>query len=171
MVVEAFISEYERYKSLTELAVEQVSQEDFISLFGDDGNSIAIILKHLAGNLKSRFTNFLVEDGEKPWRDRDSEFEEEKKLKSELIADLNNAFQIVFNELNKLSDDKLNRTVVIRGNELTVAEALSRSLAHTSYHVGQIVLMAKLYAGNNWKSLSIPKGKSREYNFNPSKEK
>lgn len=171
MIIEAIKSEYERYKSLAELAVEQVNENEFHKIFGDDGNSIAILMNHLSGNLKSRFTNILTEDGEKSWRDRDSEFEALDETKSVFLKNWNEAFEILFGELKNLTDKDLNRTVKIRGNELTVADALERSLAHTSYHVGQIVLMAKLYVGAGWKTLSIPKGKSNNYNANPTKEK
>lgn len=171
MIIDSIISEYKRYKSLTELAVEQVNEEELHRQFGDDGNSIAIIIKHLSGNLKSRFTNFLTEDGEKSWRDRDNEFEDKNETSKELLAKWNEAFEILFKQLAALTDNNLSKIVKIRGNELTVAAALERSLAHTSYHVGQIVLMAKLYAGKQWKTLSIAKGGSKEYNVNPVKEK
>jgi uncharacterized damage-inducible protein DinB len=171
MIIEAIKSEYERYKSLAELAVEQVNENDFHKIFGDDGNSIAIIMNHLSGNLKSRFTNFLTEDGEKSWRDRDSEFEELNQSKSFFVKNWNEAFAVLFNELKNLTDKDLNKVVKIRGNELTVADALERSLAHTSYHIGQIVLIAKLFAGTGWKTLSIPKGKSNNYNTIQQKKK
>ncbi len=171
MIIEAIKSEYERYKSLAELAVNQVNHEGIHKIFGEDGNSIAVIIKHLSGNLKSRFTSFLNEDGEKAWRNRDSEFEDENESSSKLFSDWNEAFEIVYNQLNSLTDNDLNKIVVIRKNELTVIEALERSLTHLSYHVGQIVLIAKSIAGKQWKSLSIPKGSSIDYNLNPTKEK
>ncbi len=171
MIIEAIKSEYERYKSLAELAANQITKEEFHKPLGEDGNSIAIIMKHLSGNLKSRFTNFLTEDGEKSWRNRDSEFEEENESASELFSDWNEAFEVLFKQLNLLTDNDLGKTIMIRGNELTVASALERSLSHLSYHVGQIVLIAKWIAGKNWKTLSIPKGNSKEYNKNPTKEK
>ena len=171
MIIKAIISEYKRYKSLADLAIEQVGKKEFHQVFGDDGNSIAVIVKHLAGNLKSRFTNFLTEDGEKPWRNRDNEFEDENETSNELLVRWNETFEILFKQLNSLTDNDLNKIVKIRGSELTVADALERSLAHTSYHVGQIVLIAKWYTGKQWKSLSIPRGGSKEYNKNPTKEK
>jgi uncharacterized damage-inducible protein DinB len=171
MVVDAIKSEYKKYYTLIELAVDQISDDNIHKIFGNDGNSIAIIIRHISGNLKSRFTNFLTEDGEKTWRNRDTEFESTNESKLTLMTELEKSFKIVYNELGNLSDDNLNRTISIRGKALTVIEALERSLAHTAYHTGQVVLMAKFYAGENWKTLSIPKGKSEEYNKNPIKEK
>ena len=171
MILEEILAEYRRYQSMAELAVAQISEKDVQKIFGDEGNSIEIIMNHVSGNLRSRFTNFLTEDGEKLWRNRDSEFEEQNKTKEQLLADWKESFEIVFKEVGSLTIEALNNKIKIRGNELTVSAALERSLAHTSYHVGQIVLLAKFFAGNKWKTLSIPKGKSQEYNSNPTKEK
>ena len=171
MVIESIKSEYNRYRALAESAIKQVRDEDIQKLVGETENSIAILLNHLSGNLKSRFTNFLTEDGEKEWRNRDDEFEQQDITRETLLEKWNEAFNILFAELNKLTDDDLSRKVKIRGIELSVSDALTRSLSHLAYHVGQIVLMARLHVGSAWKSLSIPKGKSQEYNFNPSKEK
>ena len=171
MFAESIIGEYKRYKSLVELAVAQVKDNDLNKIISHDGNSIAILMNHLIGNLKSRFTNFLTEDGEKPWRDRDSEFEENKNSREQLLAGWNEAFEIVFDQINKLSGGDLARQIFIREQKLSVMDALHRSLAHLSYHTGQIVLIARMCVGDEWKSLSIPKGKSREYNVNPAKEK
>ncbi len=171
MVIEVIKSEFERYKSIAERAVEQLNENDLNKQLDSDGNSIAVLLKHLSGNLKSRFTNFLTEDGEKTWRDRDGEFESGDKSRTELLDSWNEAFKIVFEELKNLTEEKLNTKVFIYGKELTVAKALAWSLTHTSYHVGQIVLLAKHYAGKEWKTLSIAKGKSAEFNANQFKEK
>ena len=171
MVIESIKTEYNRYKSLTELAVAQVKDEDLHKIISGTENSIAILINHLSGNLKSRFTNFLTEDGEKPWRNRDGEFEESNKNRAALLKDWNEAFGILLDELNKLTDEDLSRKVKIRETELTVSDALTRSLSHLSYHVGQIVLIARQHVGANWESLSIPKGKSQTYNLNPTKEK
>ena len=171
MVIESIKSEYNRYKSLTELAVAQVKDEDLQKIIPGTENSVAILMNHLSGNLKSRFTNFLTEDGEKPWRNRDGEFEESNKNRTNLLKDWNESFGILLDELNKLTDADLSRKVKIRETELTVSDALTRSLSHLSYHVGQIVLIARQHVGANWKSLSIPKGKSQTYNLNPTKEK
>ncbi len=171
MVIESIKSEYNRYKSLTDLAIAQVKDEDLDKVIEGTENSIAILLNHLSGNLKSRFTNFLTEDGEKPWRNRDREFEGLNKNRKALMNDWNDAFSILFAELGKLTDADFPRKVKIRGNELTVSDALARSLAHLSYHVGQIVFIARQHVGLNWKSLSIPKGKSQTHNLSPTKEK
>ena len=171
MVIESIKTEYNRYKSLTELAVVQVKDDDLQKIISGTENSIAILINHLSGNLKSRFTNFLTEDGEKPWRNRDGEFEESNKNRDALLKDWNEAFGILLGELDKLTDADLPRKVKIRETELTVSDALTRSLSHLSYHVGQIVLIARQHVGANWKSLSIPKGKSQTYNLNPTKEK
>jgi len=171
MVIESIKSEYSRYKSLTDLAIAQVKDKDLNKVIDGTENSIAILLNHLSGNLKSRFTNFLTEDGEKPWRNRDFEFEESNKDRKALMDDWNEAFNILFGELDKLKDTDLPKKVKIRGSELTVSDALARSLAHLSYHVGQIVFAARQHVNTSWKSLSIPKGKSQTYNLNPTKEK
>ncbi|MCL4549357.1 MAG: DUF1572 domain-containing protein [Bacteroidetes bacterium] len=171
MVIESIKSEYNRYKSLTELAVVQVKDEDLHKIIAGTENSIAILMNHLSGNLKSRFTNFLTEDGEKSWRNRDGEFEESNQDRAALLKNWNEAFDILIGELNKLTDADLPRKVKIRETELTVSDALARSLSHLSYHVGQIVFIARQHVGANWKSLSIPKGKSQTYNSNPTKEK
>ena len=171
MIIDPFISEYERYKSLAELAVSQVDEIQIHKIFGEDGNSIAVLMNHISGNLKSRFNNFLTEDGEKSWRNRDSEFKYNYEHIKVLLEKWNEGFSILFAQLKSLKDDDLSKTVKIRGNELTVADALVRSLSHLSYHVGQIVLIAKIFAGKEWKTLSIPKGKSNEYNSNLSKER
>ena len=171
MIIESIKSEYQRYKSLTENAIAQVKDDDVHKVLGEEGNSIAVIMNHLSGNLKSRFTNFLTEDGEKPWRKRDDEFEEKLEDRTILIKKWEESWRILLNEINALQDFDLSKVVRIRGKELTVSEALQRSLAHAAYHVGQIVLLARIHVGKNWKSLSIARGKSQEYNLNLTKER
>lgn len=171
MIIESIKSEYQRYKSLTENAIAQVKDDDVHKVLGEEGNSIAVIMNHLSGNLKSRFTNFLTEDGEKPWRKRDDEFEEKLEDRTILIKKWEESWRILLNEINALQDFYLSKVVRIRGKELTVSEALQRSLAHAAYHVGQIVLLARIHVGKNWKSLSIARGKSQEHNLNPTKER
>lgn len=171
MIIESVKSEYQRYKSFAEMAVSQVKDDDLHKAFGYDGNSIAVIMNHLSGNLESRFTNFLSEDGEKPWRRRDAEFEEKLEGRTILFAKWDKSWTILFNEIRSLKDSDLKRSVRIRGKELTISDALQRSLAHVSYHVGQIVLLARIHTGKKWKSLSIPRGKSEEYNLDPTKER
>jgi uncharacterized damage-inducible protein DinB len=171
MIIESIKLEYQRYKSLAEMAFAQVKDDDLHKLLGEDSNSIAVIMNHISGNLKSRFTNFLTEDGEKSWRNRDTEFEEEPEDRPALLKKWDASWEILFDEINSLNDSDLGKVVRIRGKELTVSDALHRSLAHVANHVGQIVLMARIHVGREWKSLSIPRGKSQEYNLAPTKER
>lgn len=153
------------------MAISQVKDDDLHKVLAGDSNSIAVIMNHISGNLKSRFTNFLTEDGEKSWRRRDEEFEEKSEERTILFRRWDESWKILFQEISSLKDPDLSRVVRIRGKELTVADALQRSLAHLSYHVGQIVFLARIHAGKGWKSLSIPRGKSEEYNLHPTKER
>jgi hypothetical protein len=171
MIIFSIKSEYFRYKTLGEGAIEQVPDDGINKIFGEDNNSIAVIVYHISGNLNSRFTDFLTTDGEKSWRKRDTEFFDRNFTREELIEKWNNGWNILLDTLAKLSDSDLNKVVTIRNKELNVIEALHRSLAHTSYHVGQIVFIAKTIVGKDWKSLSVPRGGSVEYNKNPIKEK
>lgn len=164
-------SEFLRYKQLAEGAIEQVRDEE-LSLQGDgDNSSIATICWHIGGNLRSRFTEFLTADGEKPWRNRESEFDARAVSRAELLAQWQRGWDALLEALNELSDNMLDREVLLRGNRLPIHEALHRSLAHTSYHVGQIVYVAKGFRGAEWKSLSIPRGQSDVYNLNPTRER
>ena len=155
--------EYRRYKTLAEGAIDQLADSGLADAAGG-GNSIATIVWHISGNLKSRFTDFLTSDGEKPWRDRDSEFVARHVTRAELQAKWEEGWRVLFAVLADLADADLERTVTIRAQSLTVVEALHRSLAHTSYHVGQIVYVAKALRGADWQSLSIPPGQSARYN-------
>ncbi len=166
-----FVGEYKRFKGLLENAMEQVSDEDFFRELGATSNSIATIVKHLAGNLLSRFTDFLTSDGEKAWRDRESEFEVGELSRAELMEKWGQAWKVLEENVFSLGPEDMSRTVTIRGVSFTVEEALARSLAHFSYHVGQVVYLAKYFADRNWQYLTIPPGKSAEYNQNPTKEK
>jgi hypothetical protein len=149
----------------------QVSDEALNRVPGDECNSIAMIVRHVGGNLASRFTSFLSEDGEKPWRERDAEFETRAYGRAEAEEWWARGWGVLERVVGALTDGDLGRTVQIRGQAMTVHSALCRSLAHVSYHVGQIVLLARADAGAGWQSLSIPKGKSAEYNRNPTREK
>jgi uncharacterized damage-inducible protein DinB len=166
-----FVGEYKRYKNLLEKSVEQVTDEDFYKQIGENGNSIAILVNHISGNLLSRFTNFLTTDGEKEWRNRETEFHVDKSKRNELIQKWNSAWKVLEDSVFPLESEDMKKTVTIRGVQFTVEEALLRSLAHFGYHVGQITLLAKYFAGKGWEYLSIPPGKSSEYNKNPTKEK
>ena len=156
-------AEYRRYKTLGEGAIDQLADSQLAQVAGS-GNSIVTIVWHLAGNLKSRFTDFLTSDGEKPWRDRDSEFLARAVSRKQLQAKWEDGWQVLFAALTDVSDADLGRTVTIRGEPHTVAQALHRSLAHASYHVGQIVYVAKALRGADWRYLSIPPGQSARFN-------
>jgi Protein of unknown function (DUF1572) len=151
-------AESQRYKKLAEGAFDQVSDAELTETRAADDNSIAVIVWHMSGNLKSRFTEFLTTDGEKPWRDRESEFVARAVSRAEILAKWEDGWTILFRTLEGLTDASLGQTVTIRDQKLTVLEALHRSLAHASYHVGQIVFLAKSFRGADWRSLSIPKG-------------
>ena len=170
IVISAFEGEFRRYKLLAEGAVAQLS-DDELGRRLENGNSAATVMQHICGNLKSRFTEFLTSDGEKPWRDRESEFAPSHIARADLMTRWENGWQEVFAALDGLTDDHLNAPVSIRGVELSVIEALARSLAHTSYHVGQIVFIAKHIRGPEWRYLSIPPGQSAAYNAAPRMEK
>ena len=150
--------EYRRYKRLAEGAFDQVTDAELVEIPSLEGNSIAMLVSHLSGNLKSRFTDFLTSDGEKPWRDRESEFVARTVTRADLQAKWEEGWAILFRTLSELDDAALACRVTIRGAELSVLEALHRSLAHASYHVGQVVLVAKSFRGESWRSLSIPRG-------------
>ena len=163
-VLTSISDEYKRYKALAEAAIGQLGDEDLTKPGPAGGNSIDILIRHVAGNLKSRFTDFRTSDGEKPWRHRDNEFENASLSRAELMGAWDAAWATLLDEMGKLSDADLAETVTVRRQPLRIEEALHRSLAHTAYHVGQIVYLAKEMRGDAWRTLSIPKGKSEEYN-------
>jgi len=171
MFVQSFIDEYQRYRALGEKAIAQSTDGSLNHVPVGDGNSIAMIVRHVSGNLTSRFSDFLTTDGEKPTRDRDSEFADGFWSRDEINAAWSSGFDVVERELGTLKDEDLTRTVTIRNMSLTVHEALARSIAHTAMHTGQIILLAKIEAGDRWNTLSIPKGQSAQYNLNPTLEK
>jgi Protein of unknown function (DUF1572) len=161
--------EFLRYKKLAEGAFGQVDDRDLCVATPGFNNSIATLVWHISGNLKSRFTDFLTSDGEKPWRGREGEFAAREVTRQELLDKWEDGWRALAASLAELSDDQLGRSVVIRGFPLTVAQALHRSLAHAAYHVGQIVYIAKAARGDDWHFMSIPPGKSEEYNRNPTR--
>jgi len=169
-VVSAIEAEYRRYKALADSAIEQLGDAELTRPGPGGGNSIDILIRHLAGNFASRFTDFRTSDGEKPWRHRDEEFEPALLTRRELLEKWEAAWRILFTEIGDLSDNALGDTVTVRGQPLKIDEALLRSLAHTAYHVGQIVYLAKAVRGDEWKCLSIPRGKSEEYNRSAPRE-
>lgn len=171
MLVRDFIGEYERYRQGAEKAMAQVSDEAMNRVVAPNGNSIAMLVRHMGGNLTSRFTDFLTTDGEKPSRNRDDEFADGVYSRAEIDEIWKNGWAVLGGALAQLTDADLERTVTIRGQSLTVHDALCRSLAHAAMHVGQIVLLARILATDEWKWITIPKGQSQQYNQNPTLEK
>ena len=170
-VIASIETEFRRYKGLGDGAIQQLTDEELSRAGSDGGNSIAVLVWHLSGNFASRFTDFLTTDGEKPWRHRDEEFNERRVTRGELLAKWNSGWAVLQSALAALDDAKLSETVLIRGVEFKVHEALHRSLAHFSYHVGQMVFLAKSFRGDAWKTLSIARGASKAYNANPTRER
>jgi hypothetical protein len=170
-VVASIEAEYKRYKALAEMAIAQLDDVHIGRALAAEDNSIATIVWHVSGNLASRFTDFLTSDGEKPWRDRESEFDPRSVGKAEVTKKWEEGWRVLLGALSQLTDADLPRSVAIRGQSLTVNDALHRSLAHVSYHVGQIVYLAKSFRGAEWTSLSIPRGGTAAYNQNPTREK
>jgi uncharacterized damage-inducible protein DinB len=170
-IVGSIEAEYRRYKLLAERAIEQLTDEQLSRTSGAGGNSVATLVWHVSGNLESRFTDFLQSDGEKPWRDRDGEFLERTASRADLLEKWEKGWTALLGSLADLDDDRLRQVVKIRGVPLSALEALHRSLAHASYHVGQIVFLAKDLRGGHWRHLTIPPGGSAAYNANPFAEK
>jgi hypothetical protein len=155
---------FRAYKRLAERAIGQVTDEQLFTTLDSEANSIAIIIKHMVGNMRSRWTDFLTSDGEKPDRDRDREFVDPAATRAELLAAWESGWQCVFKAIAPLTDDDLGRKVTIRGEAHSVMQAINRQMAHYPMHVGQIVLLAKHFAGDRWESLSVPRNKSAEFN-------
>ncbi len=162
--LEDSLSLFRYYKRLAEGAMEQVSDEQLVSVLDSEMNSIAQIVKHMAGNMRSRWTDFLTTDGEKPERNRDSEFVEPPATREELMKAWESGWNCLFSALGPLRASDLDRTVTIRGEAHSVMQAINRQLAHYPYHVGQIVFLAKHFQHARWKSLSVPRGNSAKFN-------
>ncbi|MGA9405692.1 MAG: DUF1572 family protein [Bacteroidota bacterium] len=162
--IESALGIFKQYKALADKAMEQLSDEEYFRLPDPESNSIAVIVKHVNGNLLSRWTDFLTTDGEKEWRDRDGEFEMDKMTRGQLLATWEKAWQCLFSALEPLTRDDLGKIITIRNEPHSVLEAINRSLAHVSYHVGQIVFLAKMFKSEQWQTLTIAKRKSREFN-------
>ena len=158
------IKQFEYYKSLGDKTFSQLDFNEIQKEFEHDANSISIIVKHLVGNMLSRWTNFLSEDGEKSWRNRDQEFIDTYTSKDQLLLHWEKGWQCLFDAIRPLKNEDLETLIYIRNQGHTITEAINRQLAHYSYHVGQIVFLGKLIKGKDWKSLSIPKGNSTKYN-------
>lgn len=169
-MIESYATEFRRYRSIAEKALAQVPDEALNRLPHPDGNSLGMLVRHLSGNLRSRFTDFLTSDGEKPWRHRDAEFEERSYTRAEVDRLWQDGWEVLEEALEGLGEADRDRTVRIRGRELSVDAALARALGHVAYHVGQMVLLARTRRGSEWEWISIPKGGSERYNANPTKE-
>lgn len=170
-VIESIEGEYRRYQSLGEGVIDQLSTEELVVHGSSESLSIATLVWHVSGNLESRFTDFLTSDGEKPWRHRDTEFEDRMVDRDQLIGKWEQGWAVLLQALQQLTDEDLDRSITIRGVSLTVCEALHRSLAHASYHVGQMAYIGKMLRGEEWEYLSIAPGASVAYNANPTLEK
>ena len=162
--IEDALAIFRQYKQLGERAMAQVTDEQLFALLDDEANSIAIIVKHMTGNMRSRWTDFLTTDGEKPTRNRDSEFVDPPATREALLREWEEGWSCLFRAIEPLTDADLSRTITIRGEAHSVMQAINRQLAHYPQHVGQIVLLAKHWAGPQWQSLSVPRNKSAEFN-------
>ncbi len=162
--LESVKAQFEHYKNIGERTFGQLNDEDLFWQYNDESNSIAIIVKHLWGNMLSRWTDFLTTDGEKEWRKRDEEFEDDINTRSEMMDKWNQGWQCLFTALDSITREDLDsKSIYIRNEEHSITDAINRQLAHYSYHVGQIVLIAKMVS-SDWKALTIPKGESKVYN-------
>jgi hypothetical protein len=162
--IEDSIAVFHYYKRLAERAMAQVADDQLFAVLDGEANSIAIIVKHMAGNMRSRWTDFLTTDGEKPTRNRDSEFVDPPATRVALLREWEHGWATMFRALEQLTDADMARTITIRGEAHSVMQAINRQLAHYPYHVGQIVLLAKHFASDRWESLSVPRNRSEEFN-------
>jgi hypothetical protein len=162
--LDAAIATFRSQQALAEKAIAQIPEDKLHLVIDSNVNPIAVIMKHVGGNLLSRWTDFLTADGEKPWRNRDDEFIDTLGDRAELLAAWNSGWCKLYESLSALADVDLEKTVVIRGEPHSVPLAIQRSLAHCAYHVGQIVMTARILAGENWTVLTIPRGGSGEFN-------
>lgn len=167
----AALREFRMYKGLGDKAIERLNEEDLHWQPSPESNSMAILIRHMAGNMRSRWTDFLTSDGEKPDRNRDTEFEDTGSSKAELIQLWESGWEILFSALEPVTAGMVMHKVSIRQQPLTITEAICRQLSHYSYHVGQMVYLAKQIKDSEFESLSIPKGKSAEFNQNPKQYK
>lgn len=162
--LESAIKQFQYYKMLGEKTFAQISNEKLFYQFNEDSNSIATIVKHLWGNMLSRWTDFLTTDGEKNSRNRDAEFDNDIKNREEMMQKWEEGWQVLFRTLNALTEQDFSKIIYIRNQGHTVMEAINRQLAHYPYHIGQIVYLGKMLCEQPWQSPSIPKGKSKDFN-------
>jgi hypothetical protein len=163
-MIEGAVAAFRSNKGWADKAIAQLPDDTLHVALDPNTNCIAVIMKHVAGNLLSRWTDFLTADGEKPWRDRDDEFVDTFTTRDELIAYWDSGWQRLLDSLSALSSDDLGKTVAIRGEPHSVPLAIQRSLAHCAYHVGQIMLIARILAGDHWTTITIPRGASANFN-------
>ena len=156
---------FQYYKDLGDKTFEQLNDQEVLWKHNEESNSIATIVKHIAGNMKSRWTNFLTEDGEKSWRNRDAEFSDDITSKEDMLDIWEEGWQILFSALDQITPENIHQTIFIRGEKHTIFDAFLRQLAHYPYHIGQIVFVAKMLKKEDWKTLSIAKNKSAEYHL------
>ena len=159
-----FVKRFQYYKNIGDQALAQLSEEQFFWQYNQESNSVAIIIKHVAGNMLSRWTNFLTEDGEKDWRNRDQEFKNTFKTKDEVLEYWEKGWRCLFEALNQITDENINATIYIRGEAHSVLDAVFRQLAHYPYHVGQIIYIGKMMKDQDWQTLSIARNKSEDFN-------
>ena len=168
--IDLILQDVRRLKRIADRAIEQLSDESLFTAIGDDDNSVAILIKHLAGNMRSRWRDFLTTDGEKPDRHRDTEFTlAAEDTRDDLLVRWEEGWQIFFDAVAPIRPTDLESIVTIRGEPLTVLQAINRQLTHYAYHVGQLVFLTKHHASAQWMSLSIPKGQSEQFNKKPTK--
>jgi hypothetical protein len=159
------VSAMRAYKKLAEKAIAQLKEEEFFVTLDEEANSVAIVMKHMAGNMISRWTDFLTSDGEKPDRNRDMEFViDAQTMKDDVLAYWERGWKCVFDAIDPLTVEDFEKTVLIRGEEHTIVQAINRQLMHYAYHIGQIVFLAKHFRSAEWKSLSIPRNRSADFN-------
>ncbi|HEY1462343.1 MAG TPA: DUF1572 domain-containing protein [Terriglobales bacterium] len=162
--LEDSIAIFHHYKRLAEGAMAQVPDEQLFATLDQEMNSIAIVVKHMTGNMRSRFTDFLTSDGEKPDRHRDNEFETPPQSREALMKLWEENWNVLFTALGELTEEDLTRSIPIRGEAHSVMQAINRQVAHYAYHIGQIIFLAKHLSSNQWKALTVPRGKSEEFN-------
>lgn len=155
---------FDYYKKLGDALLERLSQEQIFWEYNEESNSVAVLVKHIAGNALSRFTNFLTEDGEKSWRHRDAEFINDFTTKQDVIECWQKGWDCLYTALQSLQEDDWAKSIYIRGEKHTVLDAFLRQLAHYSYHIGQMIYLGKMQKNTEWKSLSIPRNQSQQYN-------
>ena len=159
-----FLKRFQYYKNIADQTFEQLEEPQLFWQYNPESNSIATIVKHISGNMISRWTNFLTEDGEKEWRNRDAEFENDIQSKAEMLEMWEKGWLVLFDALNQVNDANINSIILIRGEKISVVDALLRQLAHYPYHIGQMVFIAKMLKNEDWQTLSIARNKSADYN-------